>query len=87
MSATPQFPFKKTYFKMFVAPFSSAGRQEANMQDLISHGYPKQAQSEISNIIEPAAAQLIPIASELNSVYRQIDLLEVYIPAQFQYRY
>lgn len=36
-----------------------------------------QAQSQISNVIEPAAAQLIPIATELNSVYQQIDLLEV----------
>lgn len=39
-----------------------------------------QAQSQISNVIEPAAAQLIPIATELNSVYQQIDLLEVGLP-------
>lgn len=80
MSATPQFPFKKTYFKMFVAPFSSAGRPGGKHAKPNQSWLSKQAQSQISNIIEPAAAQLIPIVSELNSVYRQIDLLEVYIP-------
>lgn len=76
MSAIPQFLFKKTYFKTFVAPSSPVGRHARPNQSWLS----KQAQSQISNIIEPAAEQLIPIASELNSVYRQIDLLEVYIP-------
>lgn len=77
MSATSQFRPKKTYSKMFVA---LSGWETVGEQKLISHGIFKQVQSQISNVIEPAAAQLIPIASELNSVYRQIDLLEVYIP-------
>lgn len=37
------------------------------------------AQSQISDIIEPTAERLVPIATELKSVYRQIDLLEVLI--------
>ncbi|PWW80651.1 hypothetical protein C7212DRAFT_356069 [Tuber magnatum] len=37
------------------------------------------AQSQISNIIEPTAERLVPIAAELKGVYRQIDLLEVLI--------
>lgn len=36
-----------------------------------------QSQSQISNIIEPIAEELIPIAEELEDVYAQIDLLEV----------
>jgi hypothetical protein len=36
-------------------------------------------QSQISNIIEPTAERLVPIAMELKNVYRQIDLLEVLI--------
>ncbi|KAG0635678.1 hypothetical protein HOY80DRAFT_892646 [Tuber brumale] len=36
-------------------------------------------QSQISNIIEPTAERLVPIATELKNVYRQIDLLEVLI--------
>lgn len=36
-----------------------------------------QAQSQISNVIEPVAAELVPIAEDLEDVYAQIDLLEV----------
>jgi len=35
------------------------------------------AQSQISNVIEPTAERLLPIVSELQDVYHQIDLLEV----------
>lgn len=34
------------------------------------------AQAQISTVIEPTAAELIPIAEELEDVYKQIDLLE-----------
>lgn len=37
----------------------------------------QKAQSQISDVIEPTAEKLIPIADELKDVYRQIDLLEV----------
>lgn len=36
-----------------------------------------QAQAQIANVIEPVAADLVPIAKELERVYKQIDLLEV----------
>ncbi|KAL0637826.1 hypothetical protein Q9L58_003216 [Maublancomyces gigas] len=51
-------------------------RDECNVSISVQKDILQDAQSQISNVIEPAAAQLIPIASELNSVYRQIDLLE-----------
>jgi hypothetical protein len=38
-----------------------------------------QAQSQISNVIEPTAERLIPIAEELTGVYRQIELLEALV--------
>ncbi|KAI5806207.1 hypothetical protein EDC01DRAFT_609614, partial [Geopyxis carbonaria] len=37
------------------------------------------SQAAISDVIEPAARELIPIAKELESVYEQIDLLEAMI--------
>ncbi|KAF8461077.1 hypothetical protein BDZ91DRAFT_387047 [Kalaharituber pfeilii] len=36
----------------------------------------QEAQAQISEVIEPAAADLIPLATELEKVYKQIDLLE-----------
>lgn len=38
-----------------------------------------QVQTQISDVIEPTAEKLIPIAEELKDVYRQIELLEVSI--------
>ncbi|KAH8146036.1 uncharacterized protein LAJ45_09958 [Morchella importuna] len=51
-------------------------RDECNVSMSAQKDILQDAQSQISNVIEPAAAQLIPIATELNSVYQQIDLLE-----------
>ncbi|KAF8424022.1 hypothetical protein EV426DRAFT_98597 [Tirmania nivea] len=36
----------------------------------------QEAQAQTANVIEPVAADLVPIAKELEKVYRQIDLLE-----------
>ncbi|KAI5837352.1 hypothetical protein DFP73DRAFT_487512 [Morchella snyderi] len=52
-------------------------RDECNVSMSAQKDILQDVQSQISNVIEPAAAQLIPIATELNSVYQQIDLLEV----------
>jgi hypothetical protein len=42
-----------------------------------------QVQAQISEVIEPAAEKLIPIAGELKEVYRQIELLEVILPSNY----
>ncbi|KAL7276265.1 hypothetical protein RUND412_000731 [Rhizina undulata] len=51
-------------------------REECNASISAQKDTLQDAQSQISNVIEPTAAQLIPIATELKSVYEQIDLLE-----------
>jgi hypothetical protein len=42
-----------------------------------------QVQAQISEVIEPTAEKLIPIAEELKDVYRQIELLEVLLPSNY----
>jgi len=43
----------------------------------LADGAGGQVQTQISDVIEPTAEKLIPIAEELKDVYRQIELLEV----------
>ncbi|TGZ85366.1 hypothetical protein EX30DRAFT_21906 [Ascodesmis nigricans] len=50
---------------------AECGASMENQKDIL-----QDAQSQISNIIEPIAEELIPIAEELEDVYAQIDLLE-----------
>lgn len=53
------------------------GNAFAGLIDNENVGVGGQAQAQIANVIEPVAADLVPIAKELERVYKQIDLLEV----------